>query len=277
MGLFKKSSADKVRYRYKDRVERAEFRGKEITEVEMPDTVRIIGESGFRDCKQLTRIDLSNTLCEIGAYAFRDCTALENVLMPGEMFYPDSTHGVIGLGSFEGCTKLREIVIPEGIRVIEPNAFHNCTSLETVRFPKSLRAVRNGAFSGCEKLKAIIANSLPEIIAFDAFRGTPYEETVRQQRTPVLTVMHTSSFSLPVIFQFSAIQRLIGVEQTDGDMTVQLDAVDENRVAFRITQYKHAGGSHMVPANEPTRLFYEEYDCTGRTGMQKEEIIASYR
>ena len=35
--------------------------------------------------------------------------------------------------------------------------------------------------------------------------------------------------------------------------------------------------SHIVPFNTPTRLFYEEYDCQGRVGLQKEEILASYR
>ena len=82
---------------------------------------------------------------------------------------------------------------------------------------------------------------------------------------------------MPQIFQFSAASRLIGTEQTDGDMTVMLDAVEPGRICFRITQYKHAGGRHIVPANQPTRLFYEEYDCQGRVGLQKEEILASFR
>ena len=277
MALFKKSAPDKIKYRNKDHVERAEFRGKEITELEMPDTIRIIGESGFRECRKLGRAKLSNTLCEIGAYAFKDCDALENVVMPGEMRYPDGTSGMLGIGCFEGCGLLREITIPDGVTVIGANAFHNCAALEAVTLPRSLRAIRSGAFSGCARLRHLQAPSLPELIAFDAFRDTPYQEQIAEMRKPVLTIMHTSSFSLPQIFQFSAASRLIGTEQTDGDMTVMLDAVEPGRICFRITQYKHAGGRHIVPANQPTRLFYEEYDCQGRVGLQKEEILASYR
>ncbi|MBR3267120.1 MAG: leucine-rich repeat domain-containing protein [Oscillospiraceae bacterium] len=278
MGLFgRKQTADKVKYRRSDRVERGEFRKQEFAELVMPDTVRIIGESGFRECRNLKRISLSNNLCEIGAYAFRDCDMLENIVMPGEMRYPDGSGGAIGIGCFEGCGLLREIVIPDGITVINANAFHNCAALETVTLPRSLHAIRSGAFSGCARLKNLNMPVMPDLIAQDAFHDTPHEQRIAAARKPVLTVMHTSSFGLPEIFQFSAATRLIGVEQTEGDMTVMLDAVEPERICFRITAYKHAGGRHVVPFNTPTRLFYEEYDCTGRTGMHKEEIVASYR
>lgn len=277
MGIFRRSTADRIKYRNKDRVERGEFRGSEIAELDVPETVRIIGESAFRECRNLKRVSLPNALCELGAYAFRDCDMLENILMPGEMRYPDGDAGRMGIGCFEFCSLLREIVIPEGVAVIDANAFHNCAALESVTLPRSIRAIRSGAFAGCARLKTLNAPVMPDLIALDAFRDTPQQERIQVQRKPVLTIMHTSSFGLPEIFQFSASSHLIGTEQTDGAMSVMLDALDETRVCFRITQYKHAGGSHIVPFNTPTRLFYEEYDCQGRTGLQKEEILATFR
>lgn len=278
MGLFgKKQASDKIKYRSRDRVERGEFRKQEITELLMPDTVLIIGESGFRECRSLKRASLSNALCEIGAYAFRDCDMLENIVMPGEMRYPDGTSGMLGIGCFEGCGLLREIVIPEGISVIGANAFHNCAALETVTLPKSLHAIHSGAFSGCARLKTLNMPNVPDLIAQDAFQNTPYEQKIAAVRKPVLTIMHKSSFGLPEIFQFSAVPHMIGNEQTEGNMTIVLDDVDESRICFRITAYKHAGGRHVVSAGTASRLFYEEYDCAGKTGMQKEELVASYR
>lgn len=281
MGLFgKKQTAektDKIRYRNKDRVERGEFRQREFVEVDMPNSVLIIGESGFRECRNLKRIRLSNAICEIGAYAFRNCDLLENIVMPGEMRYPDGSNGMLGIGCFEGCGLLREIVIPDGVAVIGANAFHNCAALESVTLPRSLHAIRSGAFSGCARLKNLNMPVTPELIAQDAFRDTPFEQQIAEKRKPVLTIMHTYSYGLPQIYQFSAASRLIGTEQTEGDMSIMLDAVEPERVCFRITAYKHAGGRHVVPVNQPTQLFHEEYDCAGRTGMQKEEIIASYR
>ena len=277
MGLFKRQNAEKIRYRRAERVDRAEFRGREITELEMPDTVMIIGESGFRECRKLSRATLSNTLCELGAYAFRDCDMLENVVMPGEMRYPDGTPGVIGIGCFEGCGLLREITVPEGVSVIGANAFHNCAALEAVTLPRSLRAIRTGAFSGCARLKTLRVASMPDLIALDAFVNTPQQEKILATRKRVLTITHTRSYTLPEIYQFSTSAHLIGTEQSESNMSVMLDAVDDTGISFRITQYKHAGGRHTVPVNTPTRLFYEEYDCSDRVGLQKEEIIAMYR
>ncbi|MBR5723286.1 MAG: leucine-rich repeat domain-containing protein [Oscillospiraceae bacterium] len=266
-----------MRYRNRISVDRGEFRGKEITELQMPDSVLVIGESAFRECRKLSRATLSNTLCEIGAYAFRDCDMLENVVMPGEMRYPDGSGGVIGIGCFEGCGLLREITIPEGVTVIGANAFHNCAALEAVTLPRSLRAIRTGAFSGCARLKTLRVQSMPDLIALDAFLNTPQQEKILAARKRVLTITHTKSFGLPEIYQFSTSAHLIGTEQTESNMSVMLDAVDDTRICFRITQYQHAGGRHTVQVNSPTRLFYEEYDCTDRVGLQKEEIIAMYR
>ena len=275
--LFKKAAGDKPKYRNKDRVERGEFRGHTMTDLVMPDTVRVIGESGFRECRNLKNATLSNELCEIGAFAFRDCDALENVTMPGEMRYPDSSNGMIGIGCFEGCGLLHEIVIPDGVAVIGANAFHNCAALESVTLPRSLRAIHTGAFSGCARLKTLHMTAMPDLIASDAFVDTPQQEEIEAVRKPVLTIIHRSTFALPQIYQFAVAQRLCGVEQTDGNMTVLLDDCSEQQVVFRIAQYKYAGGRHSVKFNTPTRLFYEEYDCDSRTGTQKEEIIASFK
>lgn len=277
MGIFRRSNADHVKFRNKEAVERGEFRGSTITALDVPEKMRIIGESAFRECRNLRSVSLPNGICELGAYAFRDCDRLENINMPETMRYPDGDATKIGIGCFEGCCMLREIIIPEGVTVIDANAFLNCSSLESVTLPRSIRAIRSGAFAGCARLKTLNMPVMPDLIALNAFRDTPHEERVLAQRKPVLTIMHTSSFSLPEIFQFAVSGHLIGTEQTDGAMTVMLDVCDETRVCFRITQYKHAGGSHVVPMNTPTRLFYEEYDCQGRTGLQTEEIVATYR
>lgn len=277
MGIFRRSNSDRVKFHSKDRVERGEFRGSTITAVEVPEKIRLIGESAFRECRNLRSVSLPNGVCELGAYAFRDCDMLERIEMPEKMRYPDGEAGKIQIGCFEGCGLLREIVIPEGVAVIDANTFLNCAALETVTLPRSIRAIRSGAFAGCARLKTLNIPVMPDLIALNAFRDTPQQERILTQRKPVLTIMHTSSFGLPEIFQFTASPHLIGTEQTDGTMTVMLDVCDETRICFRIMQYKHAGGSHVVPFNTPTRLFYEEYDCQGRTGLQKEEIVATYR
>lgn len=277
MGLFSKKNNDHLKFRNKEMVERGEFRGNALAHLVLPDAIRIVGEDAFRECRNLQAVTLSAKVCELGAYAFRDCDALESVISPEEMRYPDGTNGEIGIGCFDGCGLLRRLVIPEGVAVIHANAFHNCAALEYIRLPRTLRAIRSGAFSGCARLQTLEMPVIPELIAADSFVETPQQEYIASVRKPVLTVMHTSSFGLPEIYQFAAVPRLIGVEQIERDMSVVIDAVDEERLSFRITRFTHAGGSHTIPKDEPTRLFHEEYDCNGGAGLQTEEILASYR
>ncbi len=277
MGLFSKKNNDNLKFRNKEMVERGEFRGNALSHLVLPDAIRIVGEDAFRECRNLQAVTLSAKVCELGAYAFRDCDALETVIFPEEMRYPDGSNGEIGIGCFDGCGLIRQLVIPEGVAVIHANAFHNCAALEYVKLPRTLRAIRSGAFSGCARLQTLEMSAIPELIAADSFVETPQQAYISSVRKPVLTVMHTSSFGLPEIYQFAAVPRLIGVEQTEHDMSVVIDAIDEDRLSFRITRFTHAGGIHTIPKNEPTRLFHEEYDCNGGAGLQTEEILASYR
>lgn len=277
MGIFVRKGREIPKYRNKEYVERGEFRGSSVMDLIMPNTIRVIGESAYRECRELRSATLSETLCELGAYAFRDCDAMENITLPPTMRYPDGSAGQLGIGCFEGCGLLRKITISEGVTVIPANAFHNCAALEFVHLPRSIRAVHSGAFSGCARLQKLEMPVFPELVALDAFVDTPHQEMILERRKPVLTIMHIKSYGLPSIFQFAATSRLIGTEQTTDDMSIILDAVSDQQIIFRITNYKQAGGSHTVTLNERTRLFYQEYDCQGKAGLQKEEIIATYR
>lgn len=51
-----------------------------------------------------------------------------------------------------GCTSLKNITFPEGLRGIGRFAFQGCTSLYSITFPASLRWIEPGAFSRCKSL-----------------------------------------------------------------------------------------------------------------------------
>jgi hypothetical protein len=69
---------------------------------------------------------------------------------------------LIDLGSFLGCTNLREITIPEGIRSIE--SFRGCSNLEKITIPKNVHTINYGTFENCTKLKEVV------------FEGTTYQD-----------------------------------------------------------------------------------------------------
>ncbi len=50
------------------------------------------------------------------------------------------------LGSFAGCTSLKEVYLPEGLKAIPEWTFWHCTSLETIELPSALEIIGDWSF-----------------------------------------------------------------------------------------------------------------------------------
>ena len=87
---------------------------------DIPDSVTVISDWAFCECKKLNRITI-----------------------------PDSVHE-IGEGAFCNCALLDEVEIPDSVTVIDDCAFRGCTSLEKVVIPSSVTELGWGLFDGCE-------------------------------------------------------------------------------------------------------------------------------
>ena len=75
-----------------------------LTEIKIPDSVRVIDDFAFSGCKSLSSVEFPENLFEIGRGAFEDCTSLKSIYIP-KVFY-------IGDGAFSGCSSLTDIYIP---------------------------------------------------------------------------------------------------------------------------------------------------------------------
>ena len=82
-------------------------------------------------------------------------------------------------GFFEGCTSLKEVDIPEGIRWIDTEAFKNCKSLESITLPHSMVEIYEYAFEGCENLRHI-RMPVHTVINNNAFVGCPDKITIER-------------------------------------------------------------------------------------------------
>ena len=87
---------------------------------DIPDSVTVISDWAFCECKKLNRITI-----------------------------PDSVHE-IGEGAFCNCALLDEVEIPDSVTVIDDCAFRGCTSLEKVVIPSTVTELGWGLFDGCE-------------------------------------------------------------------------------------------------------------------------------
>ena len=109
--------------------------------IEIPDSVTIIGTQAFASCTNLYSVTFgeNSELEEITGSVFRDSWRLVNVKLPNSI-------KIIGASAFYNCG-LKSIVIPEGVTTIGDYAFENCGLLTTIEIPVSVTSIGVRAFN----------------------------------------------------------------------------------------------------------------------------------
>ena len=116
-----------------------------LTTINLPDTVEIMGDGAFLGCTSLTSILLPQGLQTVSEAAFAYCESLK------EVTFSDSVTE-IAAGAFGFCTSLEELVLPPSLRVIREQAFLGDTSLRTVVLSPNLEFVELLAFDSCDNV-----------------------------------------------------------------------------------------------------------------------------
>jgi len=141
---------------------------------EIPQGIRIIGESAFSFCKSLTNVTISDRVTAIGGAAFCCCDSLTSITIPDSVT-------TIGDSAFVGCAALKRITIPERVTRIEHAVFACCSSLTSITLPNGLTCIEKEAFHGCESLANITipdsvtsigANAFPRSITLTVSRNS---------------------------------------------------------------------------------------------------------
>lgn len=88
----------------------------------------------------------------------------------GEVIIPEGVT-TIGPNAFSGCEKVTSVVIPETVVAVGENAFAG-SGMSTIILPNSVETIGDGAFSGCEKRTTVIIGSGVTEIGKDAFKGS---------------------------------------------------------------------------------------------------------
>ena len=168
----------------------------EITSVTIPNSVKTIRESAFRDCSSLTSITIPNSVTSIGAVAFEGCSKLTSVHITDIAAWCSSSissnslnhahhlflgnkeiknlvipDGVTSIGNFGGCNEITSVTIPNSVKTIRESAFSGCSGLTSITIPNSVTSIGNSAFNGCSSLTSIIIPNSVTSIGGSAFYG----------------------------------------------------------------------------------------------------------
>ena len=104
--------------------------------------IRALGEAVFYGCVALETIEFSSKLEKIGGWAFSQCKSLETVSFDNVTKLDE-----IGDYAFTGCSMLRSIDIPQGVRRIGILSFYDCSRLSSVNIPSSVESIDFGALT----------------------------------------------------------------------------------------------------------------------------------
>lgn len=139
------------------------FKGESLEEVVLPNTVKTIQDSAFREMPNLKRVVFSNNLEKIGNYAFYKCPLLETPI--------NLTSGiVVGNYAFADCSSISQIIMNEGSQQIGDYAFQNCSSAVADKITVGDGAVIGKyAFNNCANIKKIVTVAEDPVIKDYAF------------------------------------------------------------------------------------------------------------
>ena len=164
-----------------------------MTSVEIPNSVAFIYQTAFGDCSSLQSVNIPDSVTSIGFNAFALCTSLTSVTIPKSVTW-------IGNSAFHGCTSLTKIkvdsanteyssddygvlfnknkttliscpggrtgeyTVPASVKSIGESAFAYCKGLTSVKIGDNVDSVGNSVFYECRSLSSVIlGGSIPTI------------------------------------------------------------------------------------------------------------------
>lgn len=137
-----------------------------LTEVEMPQTLKYLGYNAFTNCTGLTSIAIPQGLTWT-AYTpegvLTRCGNLKEVSLPEDMT-------AVPKGFFNYCQYLTSVTLPDSVKAIGYQAFLGCLRLKSINFPKKIKEIGNMAFQDCASLRSFAANDSLQKINYWAFK-----------------------------------------------------------------------------------------------------------
>ena len=123
------------------------FENRNMSVIYAPRVTKIV-ESQFRLVKNLTSVNVPDTLETIELRAFEGCSSLSSFI------FPSALTGIKNYG-FQASGLVSVDLSTTRLTVIEEYVFCSCTNLTSVIFPDSLQTIKKEAFNKCSSLASV--------------------------------------------------------------------------------------------------------------------------
>ncbi len=156
-----------------------------LKEIKSTESITSLGVSVFEGCTSLNDIEFPETVVEVPERCFAGCSSLEEIkphknlkgcakdAFEGTAYENNAEDGALSFGRILYSNKgnLSEVVIPEGISIIEDYAFLGNEALVEVTFGSDVEEIGLYAFQNCVNLKKVNCDDALGIISAGAFKG----------------------------------------------------------------------------------------------------------
>lgn len=173
-----------------------------IEKLVIPETVTTLGYRMCYGCTNLKEVNLPNNISVIPDYAFEKCSLLEKINIPQslvqirndafaesgikEFIAPDSFKEIWGY-AFKDCKNLEKVDLNKTTSIGDMS-FENCTKLSSIVLPNTLVELGTYVFSGCTLLNNIKMPSNPIEITNTFIYGSGYYNDAKNWKNGILYV-----------------------------------------------------------------------------------------
>ena len=119
-----------------------------IVEVDIPATIRSIGEDAFKECTHLQRVNLH----DIGAWC--------GVELANEYSNPVTVASDMTVDG----VRVTSLIIPDGVTAVNDRAFDRCNQLRDVYLPASMASIGSRAFANISLYNVICISAEPPVV-----------------------------------------------------------------------------------------------------------------
>lgn len=178
---------DKITFSNKlKKIENNAFYNSGIKSINLPSSVKYIGESAFAATKNLKSIVIPENVKEIERETFEK-SGIESIKFDGNIttikeyaFNRSKIKSIdivdsvtnVGERAFADCKKLTSVKIGNGLTTIKKETFDGCKKLSNISFGSKLNFIGESAFNNCKSLEKIDFPMSLDTIDYAAFKGS---------------------------------------------------------------------------------------------------------